>query len=275
MKKIFAILLATMLLVSMSACDMITSPPETEAEAYVPAEDIEVALAFVDERAVVVTRRLVEQELKAIDLACTYYTSSGYKIDTYELVECTFSSQEKLSIWNFSVPSGTVYMEAVIASVTYADGTIKTCPGIHTWGNSKSILDLQAYDRNLQNMKKLQGVAAENCEAVSVTVGAIEEGKLKMEFTAGEQAIKDLIVYTLWYDETGAPIDCDGIFVKNAEQISSGAMEAKETGTYSVEAPAGAVNAKIIIRKVTFADDTVWNNEYIYEWALVNYSAFE
>ncbi len=272
MKKIFAILLAAMLLVSMTACDM---GAEKEPEAYVPSTEIEVSLAFVDEKATVVTRRLVDQELKAIDLACAYYTTSGFQIGTYELVECTFSTQDTLSIWNFDVPTGCVYMEATIASVTYPDGTKNTCPGVSTWGESKSILDLQAYDRNIQEMKKLQGVAAESCSAATITLGAIEEGKQKLEITAGEQAIEDMVLYALWYDEAGAPVDCGGIFVKNAESISSGAMEANETGSYSVEAPEGAAKAKFIIRKATFADDTVWENEYYYEWAFVNYSAFE
>lgn len=273
MKKVFAFLLATMLLVSMTACG--TTSSQKEPEAYVPSSEIEVALAFVDEEATVLTRRLVEKELKEIELACVYYTQSGFQIGTYELVECTFSTQDTLSIWNFDVPGGCVYMEATIASVTYPDGTKNTCPGVYTWGESKSVLDLKAYDRKVQEMKKLHGAAAENCPAAAITLGVLEEGKQKLEITAGEQAIKDMMLYTLWYDEAGAPVDCDGVFVKNAENITSGEMEAKETATYSIEAPAGAAKAKIIIRKATYADDTVWENAYFYEWAFVNYSAFE
>lgn len=273
MKKIFALLLAMLLLVSMTACGMTVA--EKEPEAYVPSTDIEVALAFVDDEAVVVTRRLVDKELKSIDLACVYYTMSGYQIDTYELIECTFSTQETMSIWKFDTPSGCVYMEATIASVTYADGTKKTCPGVSTWGESKSTLDLQAYDRKLQDMKKLQCVAAENSPGATVTLGAVEDGKQKLEITAGEKAIHDLTLYVLWYDESGAPVPCGGAFVKNVESVTSGELEAGEKGAYSIEAPTDAAKAKIIIRKLNFTDNTQWNNEYFYEWAFVNYSAFE
>lgn len=272
MRKAFAILLAVMLLVSMAACG--GKVPQKEPEVYVPSEEIEIALAFVDEEAVVVTRRLVEQELKAIELACIYYTQTGLKIGTYETVECTFSTQDTLSIWNFDVPSGSVYMEAIIASVTYPDGTKNTCPGVSAWGE-KPALDLQTLFQNTQEMKEKQGAAAESCPAATITLGAIEEGKQKLEITAGEKAIKDLLLYMLWYDEGGAPVDCDGIFVKNVENITSGELEAKENAAYSIEAPNGAAKAKIIVRKVTYADNTVWENEYFYEWAFVNHNAFE
>ena len=270
MKKVLTILLAAMLLVSMTACGLETTQPE----AYVPSAEIEVALAFVDEEATVVTRRLVEQELKAIELACIYYAQNGYRLGTYELVECTFSTQDTLSIWNFEVPDTCAYMEATVASVTHSDGTKNTCPGVSAWGE-KSVLDLQTYARNTQEMKKLQGTAAESCPAATVTLGALKDGRQKLEITAGEQAIKDMTLYALWYDEAGAPVDCDGIFVKNAETISSGEMDAKETAAYSIEAPAGAAKAKLIIRKVNFTDDTSWENAYLYEWAFVNHIVFE
>ena len=272
MKRLFTVLLTVLLLLSMTACGM---GAEKEPEAYVPSTEIEVSLAFINEKATVVTRRLVDQELKAVELACVYYTTSGFQIGTYELVECTFSTQDTLSIWNFDVPSGSVYMDATIAAVTYADGTKETCPGVYTWGNSRDVLNLETYERNIQEMKRLQGAAAENCPAASITLGAVEEGNQKLEITAGEQAISSMVLYALWYDEAGAPIDCGGVFVKNAEKISSGEMAAKESGSYSIEAPEGAAKAKMIIQQVTYADETVWKNDYVYEWAFVNYSAFE
>ena len=272
MRKAFAILLAVMLLVSMAACG--GKVPQKEPEVYVPSTEVEVSLAFVEEDATVVTRRLVEQDLQAIELACIYYAKNGYRLGTYELVECTFSKQDTLSIWNFEVPDGCAYMETTIASVTHLDGTKNTCPGISAWAEGKTVLDLQAYDQNVQKIKEEQGAAAESCPAAAVTLGLLETGRQKLEITAGEQAIKDLMLYALWYDENGTPVDCNGIFVKNAESISSGAMDAKETASYSVEAPAGAAKAKCIIRKVTLDDGTVWENPYFYEWAFVNHSEF-
>lgn len=262
MKRIFAAWAAAMLLLTLTACK--------KPAKYVPSEEVEVALAFVEEEAVVVTRRLVAQELQSVELACNYYTAEGEKIGTYQRIECDFSTQDTLSIWNFEVPENCRYMEAVVASVTYPDGTKKDCEGVTQWGEKQGKFDLQAYQKNIEKMKENQGAAAENCPAVAVQPGALKDGKQKLELTAGKTAVKDLTLYVLWYDETGAPVDCGGLFVKNAESISSGGLQAQQTAYYSIEAPVDAASAKIIIRKVNFENETPWENTYFYEWAFVN-----
>lgn len=272
MKKVFAILLAVMLLLSMTACGGATT--QQEPETYVPSTEIEVVLAFVQERAVVVTQRLVEKELKAIELACCYYDAAGNRISS-ERVECTFSTQDTRSIWNFNVPSGCEYMDAIVASVTYPDGTQNVCPGVSTWIDLGIVTNLQTRETEFQNMKKLQGAAAENCPGATATLGELAEGKQKVEITAGDKATKNLVLFVLWYDEAGAPVSCDGSYVKNGEGISIGELKADEKATFSFEAPEGAAKAKTIVRQITFADDTLWQNEYYHEWAYVNYSAFE
>lgn len=263
MRKIFLVLMAVVLLISLTACGKPVS--------YVPSEQIEVALAFVDEQAVVVTRKLMEQELKTVELACCYYTADGSRIGTYSLVECDFSTQDTLSVWNFEAPEQCEYMEAVIASVTYPNGKKKACEGVGVWGESRTQINPQAYEETIQEMRELQGVEAKKCPAASISVGALEEGKQKLEITAGDQPIKDLTLYVLWYDEEGMPLDSGGAFVKNAESITSGGLQAQQTGSYSAEAPAGAAKAKIIIRNINFEDGTTWENAYFYEWAFVNY----
>lgn len=272
MKKIFAILLAAMLLLSMTACGGATT--QQEPETYVPSTEVEVVLSFVEEKAVVVTRRLVEQELKSIELACSYYNAAGNRVST-EMINCTFSKQDPVSIWNFNVPSGCEYIDAIVASVTHTDGTQNVCPGVSTWKDMGIILNLQTWETKFQNMKKLQGAAAENCPGATAVLGQLADGKQKVEITAGDKAVKNLVLFVLWYDEAGAPVSCNGTYVKNGEGISIDQLDANEKATFSFEAPEGAAKAKVITRQITFADDTLWNNEYYHEWAYVNYSAFE
>lgn len=272
MKKGFAILLAAMLLLSMTACGGATT--QKEPEAYVPPTDIEVVLAFVEEKAVVVTQRLVDKELKAIELACSYYDAAGNRISS-ERIECTFSTQDTRSIWNFDVPSGCEYIDAIIASVTYPDGTTNACPGVSTWTDLGIVLNLQTRETEFQNMKKLQGAAAENCPGATATLGQLEEGRQKVEVTAGDKAVKNIVLFVLWYDEAGAPVSCGGSYVKNGEGINISELKAEEKATFSFEAPEGAAKAKTIVRQITFTDDTLWENEYYHQWAYVNYSAFE
>lgn len=263
MKRIFAAWAAAMLLLTLTACK--------KPAKYVPSEEVEVALAFVEEEAVVVTRRLVAQELQSVELACNYYTAEGEKIGTYQRIECDFSTQDTLSIWNFEVPENCRYMEAVIASVTYPDGTKKECEGVTQWGEREEKIDMQAYNKNIEKIKESQAAAAENCPSVTIRLGTLKDGKQKLELTAGEKVVKDLTLYVLWHDENGAPVDCNGLFVKNAESISSGGLQAQQTAFYSIAAPAGAASAKIIVRKVNFEDEAPWENAYFYEWAFVNY----
>lgn len=274
MKKVFAILLAVAVLLSMAACG---DTGEQQQVSYKASTDIEVALAFVDGNARVVTRKLTDKALKAIDLVCVYYSINGYQQDEYEIVGCEFSSENELSIWTFDVPIGTAYMDAAIASVTYADGTKEECPGVSTWASTTSALfSVETYQKRVDDMKKLQGAAAENCPAAKTTVSAVTEGKLPIEITnTGDKDISKMVLYVLWFDEAGMPVACNGPVVSNSENISSGELTAGETANYTVDPPETAVNAKALVKSITFADETTWENEYVYEWSFVNYKFFE
>ena len=271
MKKTFALLLAILMLVSMAAC----GDKSGEQTSYTGSADIEVALAFVAGNAKVVTRKLTDKSLKTVDLACVYYGINGTQQGEYEIVGCEFSSDKELSIWTFDVPVGTAYMDATIASVTYGDGTQEDCPGVSTWASTTAALfSVEAYEKRVADMKKNQA-AAENCPAAKISVSGVTEGKLPFQITnIGKKDISKVVIYMLWFDEAGMPVDCNGPVVSNSENISVGEMTAGETGKYTVEAPETAVNAKALIKSITFADETTWENEYVYEWSFVNYKSF-
>lgn len=273
MKKAFAILLAVVMLVSMAAC----GDKGEQKNSYAGSIDIEVALAFVDGNARVVTRKLTDKTLKAIDLACVYYSTSGDQQGEYEVVGCEFSSDSELSIWTFDVPIGTAYMDAAIASVTYADGTKEECPGVSSWASATAALfSVEAYEKRVSDMRKNQATAAQNCPAAKAAVSVVAEGKLPIEITnTGDKDISKMVLYVLWFNEAGMPVACNGPVVSNSENISTGELTAGQTGNYTVEPPETAVNAKALVRSITFADETTWENEYVYEWSFVNYKFFE
>lgn len=275
MKRFLAMILTAVLLLSMAACTVVDTTPEPP-EAYVPSKDIEVAVTYVNSEttgnARVVTRRTSDTELTGIDLACVYYDVDGKQIREYERIECTFSTKDDLSIWTFTAPGGCKYLEAVIAAVTYADGTKETCPGVATWAEETTkAFTVEGYKKAMTEMAGKEGAAAEKCDAVEYSVAAPENNtvSLKLKNNSGKE-IADVNAYLLWFDANGAPIDMKGVLVSNSEKVSAKNLVADEEASYTVNAPEGAASVKAIVQKVIFADQTVWENDYVYEWAVVN-----
>lgn len=280
MKRLLAMILSAALLLSLTACGSVLGNDSTQTpEVYVPSKDIEVAVTYVTGastgNARVVTRRTSDKELSGIDLACVYYDVNGKQIREYERIECTFSTKDEMSIWTFSAPARTSYIEAAIAAVTYADGTKETCPGVSAWAEqTAAAFTVDGYKKALEEMAGKEAAAAEKCDAVEYTAAAPEnkEMSLKLKNTSGKE-IADVIAYLLWFDANGAPIDMKGVLVPNSEKVSAKNLVADEEATYTVNAPEGAVSVKAVIQKVVFADETVWQNDYVYEWAVVNSAA--
>ncbi len=280
MKRFLVMILSAVLLLSLAACGVVDKTPEPP-EAYVPSKDIEVAVTYVNNEltgnARVVTRRTSDKELTGIDLACVYYDVNGKQIREYERIECTFSTKDDLSIWTFSAPAGCKYMEAVISAVTYADGTKETCPGVSTWAEQTAqAFTVDGYNKAMTEMAGKEAAAAEKCDAVEYSAAAPENKtmSLKLKNTSGKE-IADVIAYLLWFDANGAPIDMKGVLVANSEKVSAKNLVADEEATYTVNAPEGAASVKAIIQKIVFADETVWQNDYVYEWAVVNSATAE
>lgn len=278
MKKIISLLLAAMLLLSMTACGIVGAPQETTPEVYVPSADIEVVHAYVVEGALtgnikVATRRLSEKALKSMELTCVYYSASGEQVGESETIECTFSQQNKFSVWTFSATSLPAYVEAIVSSVTYEDETKSVCPGVSTWvKTSSATFTAEKYAKQLEDMAKTEAAAAEKSD-VTCEVGQIEEQKVGIALTnTGDKEIAEIMLYVLWFDATGAPVDMKGVFVPNTENVTAKSLAVGEKATYKVSAPEGAASAKAIVKEITYADETVWENDFTYEWAFSNYN---
>ncbi len=278
MKRFLAIVLSAVLLLSMTACSVAEKTPEPP-EAYVPSADVEVAVTLVNSEltgnARVVTRRLTDKELTSIELTCLYFDVNGNKMQEQERIECTFSTKDKLSIWTFSAPPGCEYMETIVSAVTYADGTKQTCPGVTTWAEQTAgAFTKDGYEKAMTEMAGKEGAAAEKCDAVEYSVEAPKDNtmSLKLKNTSGKE-IADVVACLLWFDAQGAPIDMGGVLVDNSEKVSAKNLAVDEEASYTVNAPEGAASAKIIIQNVTFADETVWANDYVYEWSVINWES--
>lgn len=275
MKKIMAMILSAVLLLSLAACGVADKTPEPP-EVYVPSKDIEVAVTYVNKEitgnARVVTRRTSDKELKGIELACVYFDASGSQLEECERIECTFSTKDELSIWTFTAPVLTEYMKTAIAAVTYADGTKEVCPGVDTWAaETVAGFTVDGYKNEMKELAGKEGAAAEKCDAVEYAVEAPENGKvsLKLKNISGKE-ITDVNAYLLWFDANGAPVDMKGVLVANSEKVSAKTLAVDEEASYTVTAPEGAASVKAIVQKVIFKDETVWENDYVYEWAVVN-----
>lgn len=275
MKRILALVFSGLLLLSLAACAVTEKTPEPPEE-YVPSADVEVVVALVNKEltgnARVVTRRLSEKELTGIELTCLYFDENGTKMQDAESVECTFSTEEKVSVWTFSAPTSCEYVEAIVSTVIFADGTRETCPGVTTWADrTAAAFTVEAYRNKMEEMAGKEGAAAQVCEAVEYSVETPVDNtmRLMLKNISGKQ-ITEVVACLLWFDAQGAPIDMGGVLVENSEKVSAKELAVDEEATYTVNAPAGAATAKIIIQEVTFADETVWENDYVYQWSVVN-----
>ena len=274
MKRIIALLLATVLLLGMAACGANKEEPRVE---YVPSEDIEIAVTYVDEMAKVVTRRTSDKKMTGIVLACVYFDELGTLLRAFEQIECTFSSDNALSVWSFTPPIGCTYVEAVIDSVIYADGTTKVCSGVSTWAEDIAAnFTVAAKEKQFADMVAKEAEEAKKCDAVTYKTEVLTDGT--MELTLENKSGKDIekaVFYMLWFDKNGAPIDMDGVLVSNSETVSAKQLKAEETTTYIVSVPEGAASVKTIVQTINFADETTWTNDLVYEWAVANQPAVE
>lgn len=274
MKRIVAAILSAALLLSLAACGVAKDAPE----AYVPSADIEVAIAFVDNgTAKVVTRRTSDKELNSIDLCCVYFDSDGTQKGEAETIQCDFETKGELSIWTFTAATNSAYVEAAVSSVTYADETKQSCPGVSTWADETvRSFSVDAYNKKMKQMANKEAGAAEKCDAAEISLGTPAEGKIQLgvKNISGKE-VAEVVAYLLWFDANGAPIDMKGVLVPNAEKVSAKTLAVDEEASYTATAPEGAATAKAIVQSVTFGDGTVWGNNYVYEWAVANYEAAE
>lgn len=271
MRRITATFLIAALLVSLTACEAANQEP---TEAYVSSADIEVAIAFVENgTAKVVTRKTSDKELTSIDLCCVYFLSNGEQVGDASTIQCDFTKEGGLSVWSFAAPSESEYMECVVSGVIYADGIKQTCSGVSAWADQTAkAFSVEKYKEKMKELSENQAVAAKECDAVEIFPGKPAEGKLKLgvKNTSGKE-ISEVVAYLLWFDANGVPVDMQGALVPNSEKVSAKTLAIDEEASYTVTAPEGAAVAKGVVQSVIFADGTVWENDYVYEWAVSNY----
>lgn len=271
MKKIMAMILAAVLLLSLAACG---AAGKNSLEAYVPSEDFEVAVAFVDRGAAkVATRKISDREVSAIELACVYFDGNGEQVGQSEQIQCDFTTEDSLSIWSFAAAQSSKYMEVVVSGVTYADGTQHACPGVSDW--IQATVKSFSIEKHKQKMEKLateEAVKAQQCDAVELNLEAPvnNEQNVGVKNLSGKK-IATVTIYQLLYDPDGVPMDVKGVFIPNAKKISAEILDVGEEATYTVVVPEDTTTVKGIVQSVIFEDGSVWENNYVYEWAVCNY----
>lgn len=272
MKKLAAFLFAVLLLFTLAACGAATAEETQPTE--VPA-DIEVAVSFVrNQTAKVVTRKLSDKELKSVDLCCVYFDERGKKVGQIETVQCDFSEETELAVWTFATEPLSAYMEVTISGVTYADDTKRTCIDTATWSETAiAEFTVEKHQKKLEQLAETEAAQAEICDAVELKIGRPAGGTLELGVkNNSDKALSEVVSYLLWFDAAGDPIDMSGVFVPNSEKLSAKALEVGEDAIYNATAPERAVYVKGIVHSVRFADGETWENDHIYEWALVQYA---
>lgn len=271
-KKQFAVLTLAALLLSFAACGDILSQP-TAPEVYVPSDAMEVVVSYMDGRAKVITRKTTQKELTELSLACVYFDAAGNRLGELAVMEGAVEVEEAVSSWSFDAPLGSAYVEAAVAGVTYADGAKEVCPGVDTWA-TETVAAFQAESRAAK-LKK-QADQAKACPAVTIkTEFTKDEGLVVQVSNISQKEIENVLVYTLWYDEAGLPVDVGGAFARNATRNSLAELELGEDATFTIPTEAGAAQARQVVEKVIFTDGEIWENAYVCHWLAANLESAE
>ena len=84
------------------------------------------------------------------------------------------------------------------------------------------------------------------------------------------EEIYDVRVYTLWYDESGQPVDIGGSVAPNVTKDALTEIDAASSAIFILPTEEGAAQVKQAVAAVCFTDGTIWENENIDAWLAAN-----
>ena len=106
----------------------------------------------------------------------------------------------------------------------------------------------------------------EPCPVALETEG-IRDGGLHFTITNENQKdIHSIMVYTMWYDAEGCPVDLGGEIASNVTRESLPEVGTAQKGIYMLPVEEGAVQARQTIAAIYYADGTSWENTQIGSW---------
>lgn len=273
MKKAFALLLAALLLVSLSACVLDSTGNEEPKVPYVPSDKATVASSYmVNGTAKFIISLSDGADVKDVGVACMYFDENGKLLSEYETISCSVSGEKRTS-WETSAPANCLY---VVATVAYTiDSSIQKveCKGLDTWAKETEENFTVAGHKKQMEAWAQEGAKAETCEYVKIDSLTVTDGVLEVGLTnLKTQDFPQVHVYLLLYDENGYPIDGGGKTCPNCKLVNLPNLRSEETATYTYTVPAGTVSAKCIISAVKNDEATLWSNEHQFDWLYSNYA---
>ena len=90
-----------------------------------------------------------------------------------------------------------------------------------------------------------------------------------------QKEIDSAIVYTLWYDANGLPVDVGGTIADNATKEVLTEIGVGEIAEFTIPTEVGTAQAKQAVAAVYFTDGTTWENENISQWVNANLNTAE
>lgn len=277
MKKLLALLLAALIMVSLAACvpdlDFGTEPTEWKSS-YVPSTKAKVASSFVVNGEAKFVIDLIDDnaDVVKVSIACMYFDENGKVIGTYETLSCKVENQKRSS-WETAAPANCVYAVATVCATTDSQGNTDTCAGIDDWAKETEDTFTVAAHKLQLNTWALLGATAEINEYVKIENLICENTTLEIELTnLKNYEIPKLQIYLLLFDENGNPMNVSGNSAPNSKLLELTNLLAEETATYEYTIPEGTASVKAAVRFVQIGEEEVWNNPYLYEWLFSSYN---
>lgn len=114
-------------------------------------------------------------------------------------------------------------------------------------------------------------ISAEGVLAVETQFTADDGLHVEATNKSGKE-IDSAMVYTLWYDASGLPVDLGGEVAANATKDALTEIPADKTASFIIPTEEGTAQARQIVAAVYFTDGTSWENENVNDWLAANAS---
>lgn len=261
---------------------------------YKQCPDLEVVATTVDDaNGYFVVKNIGSQVIKDFTIAYVGYDVAGNVIDlgyntTYETCDFTSANIMPDSVYGLDKyvyigKRDVKFIDAMISSVTYKDGTTWGTEGLDAWAKDVSDeFSVEEYKNKVENMKS-DAILAESNPYIEITGTAkFDDNKFSNSddfeisvINIGDKTVKKFSVIVLQYDGNGYAAGVNfGFVVSNADRatVDPANLDAGQKGgwNWSLFFDADCKTYKTLIYDIEFKDGTTWTNEYALQWMLYN-----
>lgn len=272
----------------------VATTTEPEIVEFVANEDIKVISSFIyDNHSYFVVCNNGETPILDVKISYITFDSNGFTtIDSsggYETVKATavnLMPGDKTCVEAYG-GNGGKYAKAVATYIKYKDGTEWEASDVSLWSEEvAATFDVSAHKAEIDALKsdgekalsneylELYDVSFENRNRYSSDNDYLFSVKNKSDL-----GVQGVTIFILEFDENGMPVSVSpyDTYCKNCHYTGGTInLGVGESDAFVVDLliSGSTKNIKSVIGYITFADESTWENPYLYEWIITNHSSY-